>query len=255
MSDAEFYIGYKPGAPPLLARFLRRAVGFLVLSGLVLAIALAALQKPFDPGQFEFGVIRDFEGVLLESPVPILVVARPGEVVAGLPAYSRYLLVAPGKFGAAALVAGLNGRSIHVQGSLVYRDGETMIELVPGSIREVAIASDREPLTAIDLGVHTLVGEIVGSKCYLGVMKPGRRKTHRACAVRCISGGVPPILRAQSAEEEPVHLLLVGRDGASINEQILDFVAEPVEISGTIQRLGDQLVFLADPSSIRRLSG
>ena len=28
--------------------------------------------------------------------------------------------------------------------------------------------------------------------CFLGVMKPGRSKPHRACAVRCISGGIPP---------------------------------------------------------------
>jgi len=246
MSDNEFFIGYKAKAPPRQARFLRRAVGSLILGGLALAVVLAALQKPFDPGEFEFGVIRDFEGVLLESPVPTLLTSTQ-------PDHSRFLLVAPGKFGATDLVAGMNGRTVHLQGSLIHRGDEAMIEILPGSIREAATPVDRQVSTSIRLGDHTLVGEIVGSKCYLGVMKPGREKTHRACAVRCISGGIPPILRITDSRGEPTHLLLVGRDGRPINKEILPFVAEPVEMTGTLQRHGDQLAFLITPSSIRRL--
>lgn len=255
MSDTEFYIGYKSSAPPRVARFLRRGVVSLLLGAVVLAVALAALQKPFDPGQFEFGVIRDFEGVLLENPVPTLLVAGTEEMAAEQTTHSRYLLVAPGKFGAADLVAGLDGRAIQTRGTLIHRGTQTMIELVPGSIRELESKSGPWVSTAIDLGEHTLVGEIVDSKCYLGVMKPGREKTHRACAVRCISGGIPPMLRTTTAEDEIIHLLLLGRDGLALNREILDFVAEPVAISGVIQRLGDLLVLLADPSSIRRLQG
>jgi hypothetical protein len=253
MSETDFYIGYKASAPPVLARFVRRAVAALLLGGLALAVALAALQKPFDPGHFEYGVVRELSGLLLESPVPTLVVTNPGEAGVELPSPSRFLLVSPGKFGAADLVAGLHGRTIQVRGSLIHRDEETMIELLPGSIRQVATTPDPPPATAIDLGEHTLVGEIVDSKCYLGVMKPGREKTHRACAVRCISGGIPPILRITGTEGEPTHLLLIGKGGASITAQILDFVAEPVEISGTIQRHDGQLALLIDPGSIRRL--
>lgn len=255
MKDTDFYIGYQSKAPAPLARFLRRVVGSLIVSGALLAIGLAALQRPFDPGIFEYGVVKDFEGVLLENPVPTLLVAVTAESEITRSGYSRFLLVAPGKFGAADLVAGLQGRTVRVQGSLIYRDNETMIELSPGSIREAAVSSDQQLPAPIDLGAHVVVGEIVDSKCYLGVMKPGREKTHRACAVRCISGGIPPILRITSAEDPPIHLLLLGEEGEPINEQILDFVAEPVEIPGTIRRLGDQLVFLMNPDSIRRLEG
>ncbi len=255
MSRAEFYVGYKSEAPPLLTRFLRRVVGSLIVAGAALAITLAALQKPFDPGVFEYGVVRDFEGILLENPVPTLLVANPATAGISSPDYSRFLLVAPGKFGAADLVAGLHGRSLYLQGSLIHRGSDAMIELVPDSIRDVSSESGTKTAAAIDLGEHTVVGEIVDSKCYLGVMKPGREKTHRACAVRCISGGIPPILRTTGVDDEPIHLLLVGSDGAALDEQILDFVAEPVEISGTIRRLGDQLVLLADERSIRRLGG
>ena len=254
MSGSEFYVGYKSEAPPGLARFLRLVVGALILGGTLLAVTLATQQKPFDPGHFEFGVIREFAGVLLENPVPTLLAASPEETVDGH-GYARYLLVSPGKFGAEELVSGLHGKTVQAQGSLIYREGEAMIELVPDSIREAAAGAGPQLSPAIDLGAHTLIGEIVDAKCYLGVMKPGREKTHRACAVRCISGGIPPILRTTTSQDKVVHLLLVGLDGNTINAEILDFVAEPVEIPGTIQRLGEQLVFLIDPRSIRRLVG
>jgi hypothetical protein len=253
LSGSEFYVGYKSEAPPRLARFLRLVVGSLLLGGALLAVTLATQQKLFDPGQFEFGVIREFEGVLLENPVPTLLTAAPEDSVDGH-GYARYLLVSPGKFGAEELVSGLHGKTVQAQGSLIHREGEAMIELVPGSIREAAAGAGPQLSPAIDLGSHTLIGEIVDAKCYLGVMKPGREKTHRACAVRCISGGIPPILRSTTADGKIVHLLLVGIDGDPIHEQILEFVAEPVEIPGTIQRLGEQLVFLVDPDSIRRLA-
>jgi len=51
---------------------------------------------------------------------------------------------------------------------------------------------DDSPLPSTSLGTQTLVGEIVDSKCFLGVMNPGQLTTHRACAIRCISGGVRP---------------------------------------------------------------
>ena len=50
------------------------------------------------------------------------------------------------------------------------------------------------PLMPTSLGVATLRGEIVDSKCYLGAMKPGDQKTHKACATLCIRGGIPPVL-------------------------------------------------------------
>ena len=43
-----------------------------------------------------------------------------------------------------------------------------------------------------------LRGEIVDSKCYLGVMNPGEGTVHRDCAARCLSGGLPPMLVVRS---------------------------------------------------------
>ncbi len=44
------------------------------------------------------------------------------------------------------------------------------------------------------------------------------------------------------------------RDGRAVNAEVLDFVAEPVTITGRLVRMGDVLVFSADPAIHRRLS-
>ncbi len=64
----------------------------------------------------------------------------------------------------------------------------------------------------MDLGAVTLTGEIVDTKCHLGVMNPGEGKVHRDCAVRCISGGAPPVSGADQ-EGDTRLLLLTGADG------------------------------------------
>ncbi len=109
--------------------------------------------------------------------------------------------------------------------------------------------------TELELGRMTLVGEIVDSKCYLGVMKPGRGKPHRACAVRCISGGIPPVLRVEDHNGNVDLFLLVTSDGDSLPMDVLDLVAEPVEIIGQVVRSGERLLLRADLSSYRRLGG
>ena len=129
-----------------------------------------------------------------------------------------------------------------------------MIEVVSGSVEAVSGAESTEPAShRIALGSHTLRGEIVDSKCFLGVMKPGRGKPHRACAVRCISGGIPPVLRVEDADGDYRHFLLVDTAGRAVNERVLDLVAEPVEVTGSVTKDGDLLILAADPERIRRI--
>lgn len=45
----------------------------------------------------------------------------------------------------------------------------------------------------------------------------------------------------------------LGEDKKPINKQILDYVAEPVEMIGEVTRKGDYLYFYSNPDSIRRL--
>jgi hypothetical protein len=106
----------------------------------------------------------------------------------------------------------------------------------------------------VALGKLTLVGEIVDSKCFLGVMNPGQLTPHRACAIRCISGGIPPVLLVRQANGPPLYFLLVSHDGKPVNKQVLNLVAEPVEITGEVERQGELLILRADPVTYRRAS-
>ena len=106
---------------------------------------------------------------------------------------------------------------------------------------------------SILLGRGTFVGEIVDSKCHFGVMNPGTAKPHRACAIRCISGGIPPVLMVRHREGAIHYFFLVSSTGAPVNKLVLDLVAEPVEITGEVERHGDVLLLKADPASYRRL--
>ena len=155
------------------------------------ALVLVAGQMPFANSAFEYGKLRSFEGVIVTRPFPTLLVARPGQT-GQEDKYSRYLLVAPGKHGADDLVASFDGKQVRLQGQLIYRGGGTMVEITPSSIAVTDTAPAIQETTR-DLGTVTVTGEIVDSKCYLGVMNPGQGKVHRDCAARCLSGGIPPI--------------------------------------------------------------
>jgi len=166
------------------------------------------------------------------------------------------LLVAPGKHGPADFVQGLNGRPVRIRGSLVHRDGRAMVEvhdvlvLPPEQAGSLVVPVEG----GIDRGEFTLTGEVVDSKCYLGVMKPGHTKPHRACAVRCISGGVPPLLLVVEADGSARQLVLASTSGAMIHHEVLPFVSERVEISGTVRAYGTLEVLHADPATYRRVS-
>ena len=244
----EFYIGYLPQAPPALAAWVRRRV--LLVLGLALAAGAALTLGQTDPGSavYEFGIVRSFEGDLLLEPAPHLVVARPGETEA-MPADSRYLLSVFGKTGAGPRLADLGGRRVRLRGSLAHRNGGTMIELADEPVEDLGPAAPS--LAEEDLGRVTLRGEIVDSKCHWGVMKPGQGKVHRGCAVRCLSGGVPPLLLIRGADSPLEQVLLAAEDGSSINEALLEWVAEPVEVSGRLARIGDLHVLRTDPATIQ----
>jgi hypothetical protein len=248
MSDSDFYVGYHPRVASGLGRFLRgRILAILVLAA-VLAVALALLARPLGPGVFEYGTIREVDGRVIESPYPMLAVARPGSAV---PAWSYYLLVGKGKHGAAPDVRGLDGQAVRILGSLIHREGSTMIEVAE---RPRPVPGSQAPLDPIEeLGELTLTGEIVDGKCHLGVMNPGEGPTHRACAVQCIRGGAPPLLVARDSTGRSWRFLLTDRSGGPLGLRVLDVVAVPVRISGRVSRRGDLLYLAVEPSTIERL--
>jgi hypothetical protein len=249
--DAPFYVGYQKKMSPELAAFLRPLVIGLLGAVALAAAVLVAEQRPFDASVFEFGKTRDFQGIVSAQPYPSLALVRPGRA-GDAGTWSRYLLVARGKHGAQDLVRDSDGKSVALRGSLIHRDNQAMIEIEPGSVR-VLENGDVAPTETTVLGRYTLVGEIVDSKCFYGVMKPGHLKTHRACAVRCISGGITPVFLVRDAEGSALHFVLVGADGRPVNQEVLGMVAEPLEITGAVERQDDMLLLKAEPATFRRL--
>ncbi len=245
--ESDFYVGYLPQASSALRHFVRKVVFALGLLGIVLALALVLAQMPFAKSYFEFGQQRDFEGTLITEPYPELLVRRAGQVDRTQNA-SAYLLVAPGKHGADDLLRNFSGKEVHLRGQLIYRDGRTMVEVEPGSIRAAAIIA-AGPGEIRDLGPVTLNGEIVDSKCYLGVMNPGQGKVHRDCASRCLSGGIPPLF---ISSEDGRQFLLTARDGRSLTYPGLkEFIAEPINVTGEFVQRGDTQILRIDPSQLR----
>ena len=253
MND-EFYIGWQAKSPPDMARLVRRAI-VVVLALLVgLGALLAFTQRTIGVSVFEWGKVKEFSGIFKAQPYPHLVVPRPG-TNNGAAAFSSYYLVKPFKFGLdPETVQRFDDKQVRLKGTLIYRGGQTMIEVADGSISSMPNSTvERLNDSAVSLGRQTLIGEIVDSKCFLGVMNPGALIPHRACAIRCISGGIPPVLLVRQTNGVPLYFLLVSSDGKPVNKQVLDLVAEPVEITGEVQRQGELLVLRADASTYRRL--
>ena len=104
------------------------------------------------------------------------------------------------------------------------------------------------------MGIQTIRGEIVDPKCYFGVMKPGEGKVHRDCAIRCILGGIPPVLHVQNDKGESNYYLIVGQNGEKMNEAVQDVVAEPVSIEAKVVQQDDWIILYAGKQAIRRIS-
>jgi hypothetical protein len=231
-SESEFYVGYLP-APDGLKRTIRRVVAALGLVAAGTAALLIAGQHAFSSATFEFGQDREFRGTLIAEPYPAL--AIPGQ---GLP----WLLAGKGKHGPGDL-RDLDGRYVVLRGERIFRGApageDHMIELLPGTLH--AGASQSRSAENVDLGIVQLTGEIADSKCYFGVMNPGSGKVHRDCAVRCISGGIPPTFLVRDASGRTQTVLL-----ATWKRELLDHVAEPVTLRGRLVRASGRLTLYAE---------
>jgi len=246
----EFYVGYLPNAPAGIARRIKMLIAMVLSLGAVAAITFARVQKTFAPSTFEYGKERTFEGIIETRPFPALVMT--GSDATDTQA-KRYLLVARGKHGADSQVEPYAGRTVRLRGTLIYRDNQSMIELVKDSV--VVTADTREvPAPVASLGTFTLTGEVVDSKCYLGVMNPGNGKVHRDCAVRCLSGGIPPIFATNDFRGLPATLLLTDEAGKPLPKQaFLNLVAQPVRVRGKVLQTGDTLLLQIEPGAISPL--
>ena len=149
----------------------------------------------------------------------------------------------------------LNGKELTLKGTLLYGDGKTILQIDKNDKPVVNIGSGSTfSVIERDLGTQTIRGEIVDPKCYFGVMKPGEGKVHRDCAIRCILGGIPPVLHVQNEKGESNYYLIVGPNGEKINDAVQDVVAEPVSIEAKVVQQDDWIILYTGKEKIKRIS-
>lgn len=249
LSQAPFYVGYLP-MPPSLVAFL-----FLIVPSVLAVLAftaIAAARSQRDPGAavWNDAHARQFRGLFGAHPYPMLLIQKDGEETPEI-----HLLVEMGKHAGRIGLAELNGKSVIASGWTLERDGRRMIELEPDAKALVADASPSAvpPLPpVVTTGRVTLHGEIVDSKCYLGAMKPGEGKTHKACATLCIRGGIPPVLVTRDEAGGRVYYLLVDPSGGPLDPAAWPFIGDPVALSGELELMGGMRLLKVSPRDISR---
>lgn len=275
--EDEFYIGYLKPVPRGYARRVRATV--MAVAALTVAVAGAGALFRADAGDAVWAAEEvTLVGLFRAGPYPTLRLEGEG---GGSP--RTLILVGVGKCGAfepdgycglwgptrrgtpeheearAAAMRLFDGKLVQVKGTTLRRGERMMLELSQGE-RSVVMAPgtvepgllDRLGVAAESGGTLRLRGEVVDPKCFQGAMKPGEGKTHRACAVRCISGGIPPML-AVSGPRGYEGYLLTDPAGGPLRGAILPFVGDRVEAVGEVWRIGDLRVLRVDPAALRRL--
>ena len=236
----DFYIGWKENLSKSGRKFLRRRLVLIFIALPILVFLLVYFQKPFNDHRFELGSVINVTGTYYHKPFPLIRV-EPGS----LPdlAQTDVLLVGYGKFGATGTMdliqntqGDLHGKRITLAGTLIYGNGKTLMELTRDDESLVEIKDELIQNVGLDFqnSQIQLTGEILDPKCYFGVMKPGEGKIHKSCAIRCISGGIPPVFRHETGmTDNPYdYYLLLDASGSPMHKSVLPYVAEKLSITG-----------------------
>ncbi len=249
----EMFVGWAP-APAVDRRFLLGALPLGLLAAGGASWKLAGKLNDPGAGAWLTGATHDVTGALVTHPYPMIRVTDP-QAPFGM---RTVLLVAVGKCTSSLTFGDMEAKPVTASGVLIQRKERRMLEVPPFAEEWLTPASAGMPVAAVkppiqSLGGATLAGQIMDSKCFFGVMRPGRGKTHKACASLCIRGGIPPSFWARTKDGRESVLLLTDAAGGPMPMDILPFVADPVEAKGEIVRVGDLLQFRVDPAAIRRI--
>lgn len=265
MNNLEFYIGWQPKAPKVLAKHNLRIVAILFLSIIGVGTSLALLQRQLSTASFEFGQLTEVKGFYHSFPVPALKVYTEADAF-GNSSFITMPLVGYGKSGAEGVITQLernfkmnfNNHEITIKGTLLYSDGKTFLQVDQHdnplvNVKRTPVHS-KEP-TIVDLGTINLTGEVLDPKCYFGVMKPGHGKPHRDCAIRCIEGGMSPVFYVRNENGEANYYLLLDEAGNKMNSELKDYIAEPASLEARAVQYDDWIVLYVRRGSIKRTGG
>ncbi len=233
-------------------------VGLLIITSFV----LVNQQRRNSTFQIDYNQVKQMEGWLQKKPVPMLTIVD-GKDQNGNPLFKSILLVDAFKKGAGEAVekvlGGADKKYVRLTGYLsnnyiscggMANDsshdclslctqciiGTTqfpLMEIENGSYSFKAVAAPFElpAIAPINKTDTVISGEIIDPKCYFGAMNPGQGKTHLSCAVRCISGGIMPVLKYEKNGEEH-YAILMGANAEAINKKVCKYIGMPVVVKG-----------------------
>ena len=254
MKRDEFFIGWEEDLPNGYGRFLMMFLAGLSAVILVLTVIWVLKSDNFVDSRFDYGNQTIHKGIIYEYPAPMLVVMNTEDTLTyPLVNFGKSGPVAPIKFFKSQMRNNLLNYEVELQGTLIEFDGKTWLELTEEDRSLLSfdkLESTSPPLEITSLGRQTLTGEIVDPKCFFGVMKPGFGKVHLSCAVRCIAGGVPPILVSPQEDGAREYYFVTGRGGKPINQELLTFIGYPVSVSGAVKNLEGWNVVEIDSDNI-----
>ncbi len=258
MENDDFYIGYNDQQPNSIMKFVKSKVFIIGAIIIVAALIFGFSQNTSNNGSFELGSLTEIEGVLHETPYPILRMNLADNTTKDV------LLLGYGKMGAEkGLEEIANGTAyqnlkLKVKGTLIYYDGKTLFQLEPNLKEKYEVlgtAKKEQQLSKTALGSISLTGEVIDPKCYFGVMKPGRGKIHRSCGIRCISGGIPPVFITFNENGESNYFLITDKDGKPANQMVLDYVGKTSVLKGELVQVGDWMqIKMADIQTLNESS-
>lgn len=233
MAD-DFFVGYLR-TPLRLARFVAITAVLCLIGADAVALLLYRAQAARASGDWGSAGEVAYDGVLVARPYPVLLVPAQN----GAAAYA-VLPVSEGKEGAPPGFEALDGASVTLTGYPLLRDGLTVLQLSapPHEARKtLALAAP------VPMGRHTLTGEIVDSKCYLGAMIPGEGKVHQSCAALCLLGDIPALFVTRDPAGRLTYRLLADESGNAMPQLAGARAGQPLTLSGTITRLDGIEVF------------
>ncbi len=253
--EEDFYVGWEEKSPKKYLKTSIVMVLFFFASSFSLVSLWILSQNGFVDSYFDYGRQTEFTGVLYEYPAPMLQVINENGRLQSIP------LVNLGKFGVQDIMnylhnkyeGPLNEFNITLKGTRIQYDGRTWLELTDGvdAIVRVIKNSDSRSQVITTKGEKILYGEIVDPKCFFGVMKPGFGKVHLSCAVRCISGGIPPILvTSNNADSYRNYYFMTVTDREKINNDIVQYVGMLVAVKGEFLKVDDWNVLEINPVDI-----
>jgi hypothetical protein len=244
----EFFVGYLNDIPVHTKGFLKKIALGLLTFVIVLAPLLSFNQKSFSDANFDFGIFTTLEGSLFLTPFPHLKLTTSS-------INESCLLVGAGKMGAESALqhfeeklGPLEGKHVRLKGQLIHGHGKRLMQISKDDVPEI-VSNEINVLSSLNFETASLEGEIIDPKCFFGVMKPGEGKPHRSCAIRCISGGIPPVLHTEKNS-----YILLDENKHPINSEVLGLIGDVVTLKGSVATLDNWQILLLAPEQVKELA-